>query len=67
MERITVLVGGSAEGENKPLLVIGKAGMPRAFRGKNLPVEYNHNRRAWVLNAEEVTWTLINNNNNRRA
>lgn len=47
-ERITVVVGASAMGEKLPLWIIGKAKMPRAFRGKNLPVTYRHNRRAWM-------------------
>jgi hypothetical protein len=47
-ERITVLIGASSEGEKLPLLVIGKSEMPRAFRGKQLPVQYKFNRRAWM-------------------
>lgn len=49
-DRITVLVGGNADGSEKlPLLVIGKSKNPRCFKSvRSLPVEYTSSKKAWM-------------------
>lgn len=50
-DRVTVLFGANATGEEKlPLLIIGKALKPRCFRNARLPngVIYRANRAAWM-------------------
>ena len=55
-ERITVLVGGNANGSEKlPLLVIGKSKNPRCLKSvRSLPVEYTSSKKAW-MNADLFT------------
>lgn len=48
-ERMTVMLTASMTGEKFPLLVIGKFGNPRCFKGvQSLPIEYKHNKKAWM-------------------
>ena len=49
-ERVTVLVGANMSGsEKRKLLIIGKSKNPRCFKHvKNLPVEYDVNKKAWM-------------------
>lgn len=62
-ERITVLVAANMTGSEKSkLLVIGKAKQPRCFKNitvKNLPVIYEHNKRAWMTS--ELFTKLVRN------
>lgn len=53
-ERVTVLFGANATGEDKlPLLILGKAAKPRCFRNATIPKDciYRSNRRAWMTAA----------------
>uniref|UniRef100_A0A023GKX0 Putative tigger transposase n=1 Tax=Amblyomma triste TaxID=251400 RepID=A0A023GKX0_AMBTT len=53
-ERVTVLLGANATGEDKlPLLILGKAEKPRCFRNATVPNEcvYRSNKRAWMTAA----------------
>lgn len=53
-DRITILFGANAAGDEKlPLLIIGKAQNPRCFRGARLPKEviYRANKTAWMTAA----------------
>lgn len=46
---MTVLVGSNMTGTEKlPLLVIGKSAKPRCFNGKEVPLAYKANRKAWM-------------------
>lgn len=48
-ERVTVLVAASMAGEKLPLIVIGRFAKPRCLKYvKRTPIEYFHNRRAWM-------------------
>jgi hypothetical protein len=38
-------------GEKLPRLVIGKSAHPRAFRNKQVPLEYTSNSKAWMTSA----------------
>ncbi|XP_064479166.1 tigger transposable element-derived protein 4-like [Ornithodoros turicata] len=65
-ERITVLFGANATGDDKlPLLILGKAGKPRCFRGATLPKDcvYRSNKRAWMTAAifEDYVLFIIDN------
>ena len=57
-ERITVLVGGNADGSEKlPLLVIGKSKNPRCFKSvHSLPVDYTASKKAWMNSEIFMNW-----------
>lgn len=56
-ERLTVMVCANGTGSLKiPLLVIGVAKMPRACRGKVLPVTYTNQKGAWMSQKIFVEW-----------
>lgn len=58
-ERLTVLHCVSMSGEKEPLLVIGKAARPRAFKKldlKLLPVVWKSNKRAWMTTDIMMDW-----------
>ena len=56
-ERITVLVGGSMNGEKLPLLVIGKYKNPRCFKNRALPdLSYKWNKKAWMTSEIYDEW-----------
>lgn len=59
-ERITVMVCANASGEHKlPLLVIGKAKKPRAFKNMDfglLPVKYRAQKSAWMSQDIFIDW-----------
>ncbi|GFR94719.1 tigger transposable element-derived protein 4 [Elysia marginata] len=43
--------------EKLPLLMIGKFGQPRCFKGINtLPVTYRHNKKAWMTSSLFKEW-----------
>ena len=50
-ERVSILCAANMDGSEKlPLLVIGKFGQPRCFKGiRTLPVTYRHNKKAWMF------------------
>ena len=53
-DRITILFGANATGDEKlPLLIIGKSPNPRCFRNARLPrdVTYRANKTAWMTAA----------------
>lgn len=49
-DRVTILVGANMTGTKKEkLLVVGKSRNPRCFKNvKQLPVRYEHNKKAWM-------------------
>ena len=57
-ERITVLLCANMDGSEKiPCLVVGKFGKPRCFKGtKQLPVQYEFNRKSWMTTTLFETW-----------
>lgn len=60
-ERLTVLLCASSVGEKLPLLVIGHAAYPRAFKQNNvlvdkLPVEWTYNHKAWMTSSIFTNW-----------
>lgn len=58
-ERVTILHCVSMSGEKEPLLVIGKAAQPRAFKrlnGKALPVMWKSNKKAWMTGDIMTEW-----------
>jgi predicted DNA-binding protein YlxM (UPF0122 family) len=60
-ERLTVLHCVSMSGEKEPLLVIGKAARPRAFKKLNvnsLPVTWKFNKKAWMT-GKSKSWNSI--------
>ena len=64
-ERLTFLLGCSAEGEKLKPLVIGKSENPRCFRGYNkhdMGVKYTSNRKAWMTGPIFETWLRQLNN-----
>ena len=59
-ERITVLVCANMTGTEKlPLLVIGKFAKPRCFKNvSRLPVQYEANRKAWMISDLFSSWLM---------
>ena len=57
-DRLTVMVCANMSGTDKlPLLVIGKPKNPRCFKNiKNIPVDYDANKTAWVTSDIFSTW-----------
>lgn len=59
-ERLTVLACNNAAGNHKlPLMVIGKAAKPRAFKNLNvtaLPVTYKNSKNAWMTSKLFKEW-----------
>ncbi len=59
-ERLTVLACSNAAGNHKlPLMVIGKAAKPRAFKNLNvnaLPVTYKNSKNAWMTSKLFKDW-----------
>ncbi|CAM9821907.1 unnamed protein product [Phaeothamnion confervicola] len=56
-DRITIYVCTNASGKQKvPLAVIGAAKNPRCFRGKQLPVTYFQQNRAWSDQRVMALW-----------
>ena len=47
-DRLTLLVGASAEGEKLPLLAIGRHAKPRCFKNAKVPMKYVSNKKAWM-------------------
>ena len=41
-------MGASPEGENLPLLAIGRHAKPRCFKNAKLPLKYVSNKKAWM-------------------
>lgn len=60
MARMTVLCCSNMTGtDKKKLLVIGKSAKPRCFKGlkiDNMPVDYYHNRKAWMTKVIFEKW-----------
>ncbi|XP_068117493.1 tigger transposable element-derived protein 4-like [Hyperolius riggenbachi] len=59
-DRLTLLLATNMNGSEKlPLLAIGKTAKPRCFKGvKLLPVQYKHNRKAWMTGNLFTEWLL---------
>ena len=60
-ERLSILFCVSATGEKLKPLVIGKAACPRIFKTnkiilKNLPITWEHSRKAWMNNLIFLNW-----------
>ena len=47
-DRLTLLVGAIAEGEQLPLLAIGRHAKPRCFKNAKVPIKYVSNKKAWM-------------------
>jgi hypothetical protein len=55
--RITVLVGCNMSGTEKlPLFIIGKSKNPHCFRGRDKPLMYGNNKKAWMTQELFVTY-----------
>ncbi|XP_064632735.1 tigger transposable element-derived protein 6-like [Lineus longissimus] len=51
-DRITASFCVNLEGDFEPMLIIGKSGKPRCFRNlskQHLPIEWEHNKKAWMM------------------
>lgn len=59
-ERITIMVGSNMNGTEKLTpFVIGKSKRPRCFKNiKSLPVDYNHNKKAWMTSFLFEKWIV---------
>ena len=57
-ERVSILCAANMDSTEKlPLLVIGKFGQSRCFKGiRTLPVTYRHNKKAWMTGALFEEW-----------
>lgn len=56
-QRLTVLLCVNMDGSDKRIpLVIGRSGRPRCFSGRNLPVKYVSNTKAWMTRALFTDW-----------
>lgn len=59
--RVSVMAAASQTGEKLKLLVIGTAKSPHCFKNidkKNLPVLYNHTKKAWMTGKIFEEWIL---------
>ncbi|XP_017475007.1 PREDICTED: tigger transposable element-derived protein 6-like [Rhagoletis zephyria] len=58
-ERLTILFCANMAGDKEPLLVIGKAARPRAFKHvpiAKLPVDWKSNKKAWMTREVMSEW-----------
>ena len=60
MDRVTALVCSNMSGtDKKKLMIIGKSANPRCFKGikvQSLPVDYKHNKNAWMTSSLFTEW-----------
>uniref|UniRef100_A0A914W267 DDE-1 domain-containing protein n=1 Tax=Plectus sambesii TaxID=2011161 RepID=A0A914W267_9BILA len=50
-ERLTILFLGNMDGSDKEVYTIGRSKQPHCFRGKNIPLPYFANTKAWMTGA----------------
>ncbi|XP_059217624.1 tigger transposable element-derived protein 6-like [Stomoxys calcitrans] len=55
-DRITLLFITNSTGSDKYVFSVGKSSNSRCFKGKNLPVNYSANKKAWMTS---ILWTEI--------
>lgn len=55
-DRITLLFLCNMDGSDKKIFAIGRSKQPHCFRGKDIPVKYYANRKAWMTSS---IWTEI--------
>lgn len=69
-EKLTVMLCVSPTGEFEKPLVIGKCAKPRCFRNINvssLPVQWEHNKKAWMNSALFTSWIKSFNKKMRKV
>lgn len=59
-DRVTILLCTNMNGTEKlPILLIGKSAKPRCLKNiKSLPVEYKHNKKAWMTTSLFQEWLI---------
>ena len=53
-DRLTCLFIMNKSGTDKNIFIIGKYPNPRCFRGKDPPISYFHNKKAWMTGVSEI-------------